>query len=110
MANSIPFKKTQLHVGDTLSITYKFKEGEKERQQIFKGILIKITGSDDANRMITVRKISKVGIGVERIIPLTSPNLIDIKLEKKSDFAKSKLYFVRNLTEAELRRKLYRQK
>lgn len=110
MSNSIPYKKDVLNVGDTVSITYKFKDGEKERQQLFKGIILKINGATDENRMITVRKISKIGVGVERIIPLISPNLVDIKVDKKSTYVKSKLYFIRNLTEAEVKRKLYTAK
>ena len=111
MANSIQFKNNLLHVGDTISVTYLFKEGEKERQQVFKGILIRIKGSTPENVMITVRKISKIGIGVERLIPLKSPNLVDIKVEKKSLYnLRSKLYFIRELTEAEVKRRLYRQK
>jgi len=110
MSNSVLFKKEPLHIGDTLSVTYTFKEGEKSRQQLFKGILVKITGATEENRMITVRKISKIGIGVERIIPLISPNLVGIKVDKKSNYKKAKLYFIRNLTESEVKRKLYSTK
>lgn len=110
MANSFLYKDTQYKVGDTLSINYKIKEGDKERQQIFKGILIKIRGDSPATRMITVRKITKSGIGVERIIPLNSPYIIDISLKKKSDYRKAKAYFIRDLSEQELKIKLYRTK
>jgi len=110
MANSFLFKTTQYKVGDTLSINYKIKEGEKERQQVFKGILIKIRGDSQATRMITVRKITKSGIGVERIIPLNSPYIIDISVVKKSDYQKAKAYFIRDLSEQELKVKLYRTK
>lgn len=110
MANSITYKKDTLHIGDTLDITYKFKDGEKERSQAFKGILMKIKGKDDENRMITVRKISKVGIGVERIIPLFSPNIVAIKISRLSSYKKSRLNFIRNLTETQVKRKLYRTK
>lgn len=110
MSNSIAYKTNPLHIGDTVSVTYKFKEGEKERQQIFKGILINVKGKDDETRMITVRKVSKTGIGVERIIPLVSPNLVDIKVVKNSNYTKSKLYFIRDLTESEVKRKLYSKK
>lgn len=110
MANTTAYKTNALHIGDTVSVVYKFKEGEKERQQIFKGILINIKGKDEANRMITVRKVSKTGIGVERIIPLMSPSLVDIKVARNSSYKKSKLYFIRDLTEAEVKRKLYSHK
>lgn len=110
MANSVTYKTNQLHIGDTVSVTYKFVEGEKERQQIFKGILVNVKGKDDENRMITVRKISKTGVGVERIIPILSPNLVDIKVVKTTNYRKSKLYFIRDLTESEVKRKLYSKK
>ena len=100
MSNSINYKNAVLNVGDTVSVTYKFKDGEKERQQLFKGILLKINGNNDENRMITVRKVSKTGVGVERIIPLISPKLVNVRVDKKGSYAKSKLYFIRNLTEA----------
>jgi len=107
MANSLKFNDITLTVGDTLSVTYRLKEGDKERQQVFKGVLIKINGSNVENRMITIRKISKIGIGVERIIPLMSPNIVKIKIDKEGRSTKSKLYFARNLTESQLKQKLY---
>lgn len=110
MANSILFKDTKIKVGDTVSLNYKFKEGDKERTQLFKGILIKITGADALRRTITIRKMSKTGIGIERIIPLSSQNIVSLKLDKPSSFTKAKLFFVRDLTEAETRNKLYRKK
>ncbi|QQG43849.1 MAG: 50S ribosomal protein L19 [Candidatus Roizmanbacteria bacterium] len=108
MANSITYKDKQMAVGDTISINYKIKEGSKERQQLFEGILTKIKGQDGQNRMITVRKVSNVGIGVERIIPLSSPFISGIKLVKKSVYSKAKLYFLRNLSAQKLRQKLYK--
>ena len=108
MANSITYKEVDIKVGDTLAISYIIKEGTKERQQLFQGILIKIKGDSDANRMITVRKMSKVGIGVERIIPLASPFIASIKTVKKSDYQKAKLYFIRGLSDQHLRHKLYK--
>lgn len=110
MANSITFNEAKLKVGDTVSLNYKFKEGEKERTQLFKGILIKITGADLQRRTITIRKISKTGIGIERIIPLASKNIVSLKLDKPGSYTKSKLFFIRDLTEAETRNKLYRKK
>ena len=111
MANSFLYKEKNFRVGDTLTIEYKIKEAEKERIQPFKGILIKIRGINHNNRTITLRKISQVGIGVEKIFPLSSPNISDIKLNKKTPYSnRAKLYFIRKLSEAELRRKLYRKK
>ncbi|MCX7881562.1 MAG: 50S ribosomal protein L19 [Patescibacteria group bacterium] len=110
MANSFLYKKETFKVGDTISLKYLIKEGDKQRAQTFKGILIKIKGATPETKMITIRKISRSGIGVERIIPLSSPYLSDIKLIKKGNTKKAKLYFIRNLSDAELRRKIYRQK
>lgn len=109
MANSFTYKDQELAVGDIVTVNYRIKEGDKERQQLFEGILIKITGNTKNNKMITVRKISNSGIGVERIIPVESPFLTDIKLNKKSNYTKSKLYFIRNLSGQQLRYRLYRQ-
>ncbi|MBI5127768.1 50S ribosomal protein L19 [Candidatus Roizmanbacteria bacterium] len=110
MANSMIYKDKKFKVGDTLSIHYKIKEGDKERIQVFKGILIKIKGDSIANRMITVRKLTKTGIGVERIIPLSSPYIAEMLSLKKSSYQKAKAYFIRNLSDQELRNKLYRTK
>lgn len=114
MANMMTYKDQNFAVGDTLSISYKIretaKEGSKElkeRIQVFKGILLKVKGHTDATRMITVRKVSKDGIGVERIIPLASPFIAEISLDKKGNYQKSKLYFVRDLSDSQIRRKLY---
>lgn len=109
MANSIAYKDLNLSIGDTISINYKIKEGDKERIQLFQGILIKIKGNDNANRMITVRKVSKDGIGVEKIIPLESPHIDSIKVNKKSLYSKSKLFFIRSLSDRQVRFKLYRK-
>lgn len=111
MSNSFQFKDQKIRVGDTITVNYKIIEGEKTRVQPFKGIVIKIRGASLNNRMITVRKISHTGIGIERIFPLSSPNLGSIKVNKKTLYQqKAKLYFVRDLSEAELRHKLYFKK
>ncbi len=107
MANSFTYKENHFAVGDMVDIVYKVIEGDKERQQSFKGILLGVKGKDEATRMITVRKMTRSGIGVERIIPLSSPNLVSIKLIKKSNYSKAKLYFVRNLSEQKVKGKLY---
>ena len=107
MANSFLYKEIRYKVGDMVSIDYKLKEGDKERIQIFKGIIVKVRGDSEANRMFTVRKISKTGTGVEKIIPLLSPFIAKMELVKKSSYQKAKLYFIRGLTEQEVRTKLY---
>jgi len=107
MANSFEFNKTIIKIGDTVSLEYRIKDGEKERTQLFKGIVLMVKGSSAVTRNITIRKISKIGIGVERIIPLSSPNIVSLTLDKKSSYDKSKLFFIRDYTESETRNKLY---
>lgn len=110
MANSFTYREKLYKVGDTIDIDYKIKEGEKERIQSFKGILLKIKGNTADNKMVTVRKISNSGIGVERIIPISSPYISNVSLVKRSTYQKAKLYFLRNLSDQELRTKLYHVK
>lgn len=110
MSNSFLFKETRYKVGDTVAINYKIKEGDKTRSQLFRGILIKIKGDSEATRMITVRKMTRSGHGVERIIPLSSPYIESIKQIKKSNYQKAKLYFIRRLSDQELKSELYQAK
>jgi large subunit ribosomal protein L19 len=110
VANQIKFKDQLFNIGDTISIHYQLKEGDKTRTQIFKGILIRIKGQTPETKTITVRKLSKSGIGVERIIPISSPFLQDIKLIKKSIYKKARAYFIRSKTESEIKKRLYGQK
>lgn len=81
--------------GDNIVVSYKIIEGDKERIQDFRGDVIKIKGHG-SNLMFTVRKTSS-GIGVERILPIVSPNIVDIKVLKRGKVRRSKLYYLRNL-------------
>jgi len=81
--------------GDTVKVHVKIKEGEKERIQVFKGVVIKKT-KGLANARITVRKISD-GIGVERVFPLYSPSIDKIEVVMRGRVRRSKLYYLRNL-------------
>jgi len=107
MANSFELNKTVMKIGDTVSLEYKIKDGEKERTQLFKGILMMVKGNTPETRVITIRKISKIGVGVERLIPLASPNIVSLTLDKKSNYTKARVGFIRDYTEAETRNKLY---
>jgi large subunit ribosomal protein L19 len=109
MANSFKLNDELFQVGDTVKLIYKIKEGEKEREQAFTGILLQIKGDSPQNKMITLRRMSKSGVGVERIIPLSSPYLIKLSGVSSSTFTKAKSYFVRDLSEAEIRRKIYKK-
>ena len=82
--------------GDTITVAYKIVEGNKERIQMYRGVVIKICGQGDKKRF-TVRKISD-GIGVERIFPLESPFIESITTNKLGKVRRAKLYYLRNLT------------
>jgi large subunit ribosomal protein L19 len=107
MANTITYNEQKYAVGDTIAVDYKIKDGEKFRIQQFAGILLKVKGDTENNRMVTVRKVSKAGIGVERIFPLASPFIDAISLVKKTSNKRAKVYYVRDLSDKKLRRKLY---
>ena len=80
--------------GFTVKVHQKIKEGDKERVQIFEGLVIARKGGTGANATFTVRKISS-GVGVERIYPLHSPNIAKLEVVKAGDVRRAKLYYVR---------------
>lgn len=82
--------------GDTIGVYYKVKEGNKERTQLFEGVVIRVNGGGIA-KTFTVRKISS-GVGVERIIPINSPNIEKIEVLKVGRVRRSKLYYLRGLS------------
>lgn len=83
----------QMNVGDTINVHCKIVEGDKERIQIFQGVLIARKGSG-ATEMITVRRIVD-NQGVERIFPLLSPRIAKYEVVRKAGVRRSKLYFLR---------------
>ena len=85
----------KFRVGDTLRISFKIKEGEKERIQAFEGVLIAERGASN-RRAITVRKVS-FSEGVERIFPLYSPRIEKIEIKQSGRVRRSKLYYLRGL-------------
>lgn len=94
---SSKFKKVQhpdFAVGDVIEVHTKIKEGDKERIQIFKGIVISRKG-EGISKSYTVRKIS-YGVGVEKTFPLYSPNVEKIKIVTRGKVRKSKLYYLRD--------------
>ncbi len=82
--------------GDTLRVSVRVREGEKERLQAFEGVCIGRRGAGISESFM-VRKVSS-GIGVERIFPLHSPNLADIKVVRLGRVRRAKLYYLRKLS------------
>lgn len=86
----------QLKSGDTITVNYKIKEGNKERIQSFRGVIIQKRGTG-AGATFTVRKISN-GVGVERIFPLNSPFIESIEINKHGKVRRARLFYLRGLT------------
>ncbi|MDR3259232.1 MAG: 50S ribosomal protein L19 [Fusobacteriaceae bacterium] len=82
--------------GDTIAVYYKVIEGNKERVQIFEGVVIRINRGG-LSKSFTVRKVSS-GIGIERIIPINSPMIEKIEVLKIGRVRRSKLYYLRGLS------------
>ena len=90
--------------GDRVKVHVRIREGEKERVQVFQGVVIrKRNGLTDAS--FTVRKVS-YGIGVERIFPTNSPAIDKIEVVEKGSVRRSKIYYLRGLKEKAARMKL----
>lgn len=83
-----------VHVGDTVNVHYRIREGEKERIQIFSGTVLSMSGRG-INKTITVRRIVQ-GEGVERIFPLHSPRVQEVELVRRGDVRRAKLYYLRD--------------
>jgi large subunit ribosomal protein L19 len=81
--------------GDSIAVSYKIIEGNKERIQIFKGDVISISG-EGATKTFIVRKMSN-GVGVERILPFSSPAISEIEVIKRGKVRRAKLYYLRDL-------------
>lgn len=81
--------------GDTVKVHVKVREGDKERIQIFQGVVISRRGGG-SRQMFTVRKVSG-GVGVERMFPLYSPTIDRIEVERHGRVRRAKLYYLRDL-------------
>jgi large subunit ribosomal protein L19 len=81
--------------GDTIKVHVKVKEGDKERIQVFQGLVISRKGGG-TRQMFTVRKVSG-GVGVERMFPLYSPTIDRIEVERHGRVRRAKLYYLRDL-------------
>ena len=86
----------EFRAGDTVTVAHKIVEGNKERVQLYRGVVIKITGHANKRRF-TVRKMSGT-VGVERIFPFDSPAIESVTVNKFGKVRRAKLYYLRNLT------------
>ena len=86
----------EFKAGDTITVAYKIVEGNKHRIQLYRGVVIKISGHGEKKRF-TVRKMSGTS-GVERIFPIESPNIDSIEVNKRGKVRRAKLYYLRELT------------
>ena len=92
MKNKIP----ELKVGNTVKVHVRVKEGNRERIQVFEGIIIKTQGGG-VNSTFTVRKIS-YGVGVERTFPVHTPSIDHIEVTRQGKVRRSKLNYIRSLS------------
>ena len=83
----------EMAAGDTVKVYVKVKEGNRERLQVFEGVVIKQKGSG-VNRTFTVRRVS-YGVGVERTFPIHSPRIDKVEVIKRGRVRRAKLYYLR---------------
>ncbi len=88
--NTLP----DFEIGDAVRVHVKVIEGEKERVQVFEGVVIARKGKK-ISETVTVRKIS-YGVGVERIFPVNSPNIAKVEISRKGKVRRAKLYYLRD--------------
>ena len=82
--------------GDTINVHYRIKEGDKERIQQFKGVVIQRRG-EEVIETFTIRKMSG-NVGVEKIIPVNSPNIEKIEVQKRGKVRRARIFYLRGLT------------
>ena len=92
-AGQLKSGRPEMRPGDTVEVSVRVIEGDKERQQKFRGDVINVRGAG-VRQTFTVRKISE-GIGVERTFPLHSPSVADIKMLRHSKVRRAKLFYLR---------------
>lgn len=86
----------QFSAGDTITVYYEIKEGQKTRTQFFRGVVIQKRGSG-ASQTFTIRKMSGT-VGVERIFPINLPAIQKIEVNKRGKVRRARIYYFRNLT------------
>ena len=92
--DSLKAEKPAFSVGDTVRVDVKIREGDRERIQAFEGTVIAINGSG-VTETFTVRRVS-YGVGVERVFPVNSPNVADVKVIRYGKVRRAKLYYLRD--------------
>ena len=93
-ADSVKENAPEFGIGDTIRVSVNIREGNRERIQMFEGTVIAKRGSGVAETF-TVRRVA-YGVGVERVLPLHSPNVKDIKIVRYGKVRRSKLYYLRD--------------
>ena len=83
--------------GDTITVTYRIKEGDKGRLLKFRGVVLQISGATPFTKTFTVRKISG-GVGVERIFPFQSPFIESIEVNKVGHVRRARIFYLRKLS------------
>ena len=87
----------EFKAGDTITVTYRIKEGDKERLQDLRGVVIQLSGNSAFTRTFTVRKMAS-GVGVERIFPFESPFIDSIEVNKVGKVRRARIFYLRKLT------------
>lgn len=87
----------QFNVGDTVRVHFRIVEGEKERIQVFEGVVIGRKGNESPEASFTVRRVA-FGEGVERVFPLHSPRVEKVVVTREGQVRRAKLYYLRDLT------------
>ena len=92
--DSVKEETPKFNIGDTVRVSVNIREGSRERIQNFEGTVIAKSGSG-ISETFTVRRLS-YGVGVERVFPLHSPNVVDVKVVRRGKVRRAKLYYLRD--------------
>jgi large subunit ribosomal protein L19 len=87
----------KFNVGDTVRVYFRIVEGDKERVQVFEGVVIARKGKEGPDARFTVRRVA-FGEGVERVFPLHSPRVEKVEVTREGMVRRAKLYYLRELT------------
>ena len=98
-------KLKDLRVGWTVKVFQKIKEGDKTRTQAFEGTIIARKHGNEAGGTVTIRKVSD-GIGVEKVFPVHLPSIEKVQVLKKPRVRRAKLYYLRDKTSREIKKKI----